>query len=280
MSTQIFARKAKVRLFDFVASHPACVKIVNNSIRLMDDDFNCRMRMKSKLLALFLLLSLCVTSKIYASEKDIYEFSWLDPDKEVYVLQNRKFRKAGHLHVNVGGGITTSGAFVDSTAIQGRVGYFMTEDFGIEGLYSKNSGKENDTAKGVRSSGAQGTGTTPFRRIVDNYWGVMGLWSPFYSKINTFNKIVYMDWIFGLGYAQLKEKNNKLAFQSASLANQETLESHSGVMWEAGMKFYLSQSFNVRVDLTAVHYSANNISTPGTAWKSNYDATASLGYSF
>jgi outer membrane beta-barrel protein len=239
-----------------------------------------RMRMKSKLLALFLLLSLLSTSKIFANEKDIYEFSWLDPDKEVYVLQNRKYRKAGHLHVNVGGGKTTSGAFVDSTAIQGRMGYFISEDFGLEGLYSKNSGKENDTARGVRSSGPQGTGTTPFRRIVDNYWGVMALWSPFYSKINTFNKIVYMDWIFGVGFSQLKEKNNKLAFQSAALATQETLESHSGLIWEAGMKFYLDQNFSIRTDLTAVHYSANNISTPGSTLKSNFDATVSLGYSF
>ena len=236
--------------------------------------------MKSKLLALFLLLSLALSSQAFASEKDIYEFSWLDPDKEVYVLQNRKFKKAGHLHINAGGGITTSGAFVDSTAIQGRIGYFITEDFGIEGLYSKNSGKENDTAKGVRSSGPQGTGTTPFRRIVDNYWGAMLVWSPFYSKINTFNKIVYMDWIFGLGYASLKEKNNKLAFVSAFLANQESVESHGGFMWEAGMKFYLDQSFSIRTDLTAVHYSTNNISTPGTSLKSNFDATLSLGYSF
>lgn len=235
--------------------------------------------MKSKLLALFLLLSLCVTSKIFASEKDIYEFSWLDPDKEVYVLQNRKFRKAGHLHVNVGGGITTSGAFVDSTAIQGRLGYFLNEDFGFEGLYSKNSGKENTTAEGVRSSGG-GTGSTPFRRIVDNYWGIMALWSPFYSKINTFNSIVYMDWIFGLGYSQLKEKNNKLELQSSFYKGVDTVESHSGVIWEVGMKFYLNQNFNIRTDLTSVLYSAANVKTAGSSLKTNYDATVSLGYSF
>ena len=235
--------------------------------------------MKSKLLALFLLLSLTVTSKVFASEKDIYEFSWLDPDKEVFVLQNRKFRKAGHLYANAGGGITTSGAFVNSTSIQGRVGYFISEDFGLEGLYSKNNGKENDTAKGVQTSGPQGTGTTPFRRIVDSYMGAMFLWSPFYSKINTFNKIVYMDWIFGLGYAQLKEHNNKLKIQTG-VDKTETTETHSGIMWEAGLKFYLDQSFSIRTDLTAVHYSTNNISTPGTSLKSNFDATLSLGYSF
>jgi outer membrane beta-barrel protein len=236
--------------------------------------------MKLKFLSLFLLSSFFLTSKAYSSEKDIYEFSWLDPDKEVYVLQNRKFKKAGHLHLNAGGGITTSGAFVNSTAIQGRFGYFFTEDFGLEGLYSKNSGKENDTAAGVRSSGPQGTGTTPFRRIVENYWGAMALWSPFYSKINTFNTIIYMDWIFGVGYASLTEKNNKLAFQSASLANQATTETHSGIIWEAGLKFYLNQTFSIRTDLIAIHYSTTNISTPGTSYKSNFDTTISLGYSF
>lgn len=234
--------------------------------------------MKSKILALFLLLSLIASSKILASEKDIYEFSWLDPDKEVYVLQNRKFRKAGHLELNAGGGITTSGAFVSSTAIQGRVGYFITEDFGLEGLYSKNSGKENDTATGIRTNSGSGS-STPFRRIVENYVGGMALWSPFYSKINTFNKIVYMDWIFGLGVAQLKENNNKLDVKSGGIDKTLTTETHTGLMWEAGMKFYLDPSFSIRTDLTAVHYKAISVAGNNTYY-SNFDATVSLGYSF
>jgi outer membrane beta-barrel protein len=237
--------------------------------------------MKSKVLSTLVLFTLTFTTNLFASEKDIYEFSWLDPDKEVFVLQNRKFRKAGHVHINLGGGITTSGAFVDATSIQGRVGFFFTEDYGFEGIYAKNSGKENDTARGVRAANGGGTGTTPFRRIVENYSGAMFLWSPFYSKINTFNSIVYMDWIFGVGYAQLKEKNNKLRItQGQSAEGIETSESHTGILWEAGLKFYLSENFNIRTDLTAVHYSADNISTPGTSYKSNFDATVSLGYSF
>lgn len=237
--------------------------------------------MKSKVLASLVLFSLTISTNLFASEKDIYEFSWLDPDKEVFVLQNRKFRKANRAHINIGGGITTSGAFVDSTTIQGRAGYFVTEDYGLEILYAKNSGKENETAKGVRNSGGGGTGTTPFRRIVDSYMGAMFLWSPFYSKINTFNSIVYMDWIFGLGYAQLKEHNNKLRFtQGQSAEGMETDETHSGLMWSAGLKFYINENFSIRTDLTAVHYSADNISTSGSSYKSNFDATASIGYSF
>ncbi|MBC7714333.1 MAG: outer membrane beta-barrel domain-containing protein [Rhizobacter sp.] len=237
--------------------------------------------MKSKVLASLVLFTLVFTTNLFANEKDIYEFSWLDPDKEVFVLQNRKFRKAEHLYVNAGGGITTSGAFVDATSIQGRVGYFFSEDWGLEGIYAKNSGKENDTAKGVRNSGGGGTGTTPFRRIVESYTGAMLLWSPFYSKINTFNRIVYMDWIFGVGYAQLKEHNNKLRFIDGPISEGiETTETHSGIMWEAGLKFYINESFSIRTDLTAIHYSANNVATTGTSMKSNYDTTLSLGYTF
>lgn len=233
--------------------------------------------MKSKLLASFLLLSLVLSSQAFASEKDIYGFSWLDPDKEVYVLQNRKFRKAGHLHVNAGGGITTSGAFVDATAIQGRLGYFISEDFGFEGIYSKNSGKENSTANNIQTNNGAGS-STAFRRIVESYMGGMLLWSPFYSKINTFNKIVYMDWIFGLGYARLKEHNNKLYMQNG-IDKSETYDSHSGIMWEAGMKFYLDPSFSIRTDLTAVHYQATSVAGNSTFY-SNFDATVSLGYTF
>lgn len=235
--------------------------------------------MKSKILSIFLLSSLFFSSKIIAAEKDIYEFSWLDPDKEVYVLQNRKFRKAERLYINAGAGITTSGAFVDSTTIQGRAGLFVTEGFGVEGLYAKNSGKENATAASVRSTiGGQ---SVPFRRIVENYWGVMATWSPFYSKTNTFNSIVYMDWIFGVGYAQLTEKNNKLDFSGdATLRDIPTKESHSGLIWEAGLMFYLSQNFTLRTDLTTIHYSAANVKTSGNSLKSNFDATVSLGFTF
>lgn len=238
--------------------------------------------MKSKTLASLVLFTLTFTTNLFASEKDIYEFSWLDPDKEVFVLQNRKFRKANNFHLNLGGGITTSGAFVDATTLQGRAGYFFTEDYGFEIVYAKNSGKDNETSKGVSATvpGAT-TGFTPFRRITESYIGGLFLWSPFYSKINTFNSIVYMDWIFGLGYAQLKEKNNKLRFTQGQTAQGiETPETHTGIIWQAGLKFYIDESFSIRTDLTAVHYSAPNIATAGKSYKSNFDASASIGYSF
>ena len=234
--------------------------------------------MKSLLIIVLAYLG-CLT--VNAAESDTYDFSWLDPDKQVFVLQNRKFRKDGRFYLNAGYGITTSGAFVDATTIQGRVGYFFKEELGFEFLYAMNSGEENDTANSVRTSGSAGGGARPFRRIVQNYMGGMVLWSPFYSKINTFNKIVYMDWIFGLGLAKIEEENNRNEVIN-QVDSEDLNETHTGILWNAGAKFYLDERWSIRLDLTTVHYQAKEAksSNPEDIWYSNYDLAVSLSASF
>ncbi len=230
---------------------------------------------------LILLTLLITTNNSYASESDFYDFSWLDKDKEVYVLQNRKFRKVQKFSFTLGYGMTTSGAFVDATLFQGRVGYFFTEDFGFEFVYSMNSGEENEAAASVRSSSSSGAGgTIPFRRIVDSYYGGMIMWAPFYSKINTFNSIVYVDFMFGLGIASLTETNNREQFVDDNPNAAESQETHTGIMWNAGAKFYITPNWNVRLDLNAVHYQAEQArrDNPEDYFYSNFDLIFSFSY--
>ncbi len=242
--------------------------------------------MKSKLTSILSLLTITFllfgfNQEVKASEGDTYSFTWLDPDKEVYVLQNRKFRKRNRAHISLGAGMTASGAFVDSTNFQGRLGYFFREEWGFEAIYSLNNGKENSTAASVRNNGQ--TGSVPFRRIVDSYMGGMVLWSPFYAKINTFNKIVYLDWIIGLGVAQLEETNNKLELTSYNNDQTRVTENHTGLLWDIGMKFYLDESFDARIDLSTIHYKANQPNANGaekSTYYSNWDVTFSIGYNF
>lgn len=227
------------------------------------------------------LLVLLFSLPSFSGEGDTYSFTWLDPDKEVYVLQNRKYRKAGKLHLNIGAGVTTSGAFVDATTFQGRAGYFFTEDWGFEGVYSINNGEENGTAASLRNEGT--SGSVPFRRIVDSYVGGMVLWSPFYAKINTFNTIIYLDWIIGAGVAKLEETNNIIEFTTTPDNDTPTTLSHTGFMWDTALKFYLNENFEVRTDLTVIHYKANKPVRTGTGesvFYSNWDFAVSLGYSF
>jgi outer membrane beta-barrel protein len=236
----------------------------------------------------FVFTFLCLFSGriTLASETDTYSFTWLDPDKEVYVLQNRKYRKKGKVHLNLGGGTTLSGAFVDSSTLQGRIGYFFMEEWGFEAMYAQNGGSENVTAESVRNRGQ--SGSVPFRRIVDKYMGAMALWSPFYTKINTFNKIIYFDWIFGLGFGELQETNNQDEFILGS--KTDTTLNHKGLLWDVGMKFFINESFDLRLDLTVFHYKADVIQVnsgssgldpnAGDEWNSNWDLSASFGINF
>ncbi|MCB9060236.1 MAG: outer membrane beta-barrel domain-containing protein [Halobacteriovoraceae bacterium] len=226
---------------------------------------------------LFIIL-LFPISQLYAALDSVYDFGWLDQDKEVYVLQNRKFLKQKKIHVHVGGGLTTNGAFVDTTVLQGRLGYFATENYGFEMLYSKQSAKENETAALVRNNG--GAGSTPFRRLVDNYFGAMFLWSPFYSKINTFNAILYYDVFLGVGYAKFKESNNGPQFRN-DLFNESVSETHNSFLWQITLQFYVTELINLRLDLATNHFRADKASdTSVQIWDSNYDFTASMGIHF
>lgn len=230
---------------------------------------------------LWLLATLLLSGTVIADEKSLYEFSWLDKDKEIYVLQNRKFRKDGKVYIGGTLGKTLNGAFIDAYGASVRGGYFFSEDWGIELIYGKNSGQESDTAKGVKEQGA-----VPFYRKVDTYMGGMLMWSPFYSKINTFNKIFYYDWQFGLGVATITTKDNRTKFDVPP-SDTLTSDSSMGAIWNTGFRFYLSESWSVRIDFTGMHYKADRQRKPtggsqikSSSMYSNFDLGLGLNYSF
>lgn len=232
-----------------------------------------------RLLALFGIL---VCSAVMANEKSVYDFSWLDKDKEIYVLQNRKYRKDGKVYLGLTGVKTLSGAFADSMGAQLRAGYFFTEDWGFELSYGKYSSSNNDTNKGVREQG-----TIPYARKIDNVISALVWWSPFYAKINTFNEIFYFDWMFGLGAAKVATLDNRQEFQVVS-SKTETSESVTALTWSTAMRFHINQSWSFRIDFTGLHYSANRTSrssvgaTPFTKKQlfSNYDLGLGLVFAF
>jgi outer membrane beta-barrel protein len=233
---------------------------------------------------LLILMSLIMSSVVIAAEKSLYNFSWLDSDKEIYVLQNRKFRKQGSVYVGGTLGYNLSQDFLDAYGGTVRGGYFFTEDWGVELLFGKNSNTENDTAKGVKEQG-----TVPFYRQIDTFMGAMIMWSPFYSKINTFNKVFYFDWMFGLGVGTITTKDNRNKFDP-SAANQSELtdESNIGALWNTGFRFYLNENWSLRLDLTGQSYKADKTKKSGTTGPvskssklyNNYDVGLGLNYAF
>ena len=228
-----------------------------------------------------LFLSSFLSINVMASETSTYDFSWLDKDKKVYVLQNRKFRKDGKFYLGLSGTKTLSGAFIDAYGANVRLGYFFSEDWGVEFVYSKHQGGQNDTAKGVKEQGA-----IPFYREQDTVMGGMLTWSPFYAKINTFNKIYYFDWMFGLGVANIATLDNRREFETVP-SSEMTSESNTGAIWNTAIRFYMSESWSFRIDFTGTHFQAerkseSSSSTPisKSTTFSNYDLGFGLNYTF
>lgn len=231
---------------------------------------------------IFVFLLLAVSSVAMAAESSLYNFSWLDKDKEIYVLQNRKFRKDGKVYIGGNAGKTLSGAFIDGYGASLRGGFFFREDWGIELVYGKGLGGENTTAKGIKEQG-----TVPFYRQVDSFTGGMLMWSPFYSKINTFNKIFYYDWIFGVGAARVSTKDNRRRFENQNDSSL-TSESSMSFLWTTGMRFYVTENWSVRLDFTGLNWRAERFGKPttsGTVQKkedyfNNFDVALGLNFAF
>jgi len=233
-----------------------------------------------KLLGLLLLLT---TAVAVSSEKSVYDFSWLDKDKEIYVLQNRKFRKAKTMHVGGTLGRSLSGAFNDRISGSVYGGFFFTEDFGLELSYTKASNTTNATHDAVKKAG-----TVAFYRQIDSELTAHFVWAPFYSKINTFNKIVYYDWLFGLGASTVSTEDNRNEFNTvASNKDDLTAESNFALTWFTGFRFYINQNWSTRIDFKGTHSNADRAIADGTndfklqkSWFNYYDLKLGLNYSF
>lgn len=229
---------------------------------------------------LLVLISTLFSLQSYASESSVYDFSWLDQDKEIYVLQNRKFRKKNSFYVGGSLGRAVNGAYIDSNDINLLAGFYFSEQFGLEVSYTKAQGSTNKTFKSV-----EGQSATPFFRKIDTSMDALFLWSPFYSKTNLFNKIIYYDWQFGLGLTSLTTLDNRNDFTTVDESG-DTKESTIGVSWLSGIRFYINEAWSARLDFRGRHVSVDDItqdfgdsSTKSKAGYSHY-YTFNLGLNY
>ncbi len=230
--------------------------------------------------ALTLVLFSLSAPALRADEKDLYDFLWLDPDKKVYVLQNKVHKKDKSVYLNVGYGQGMSSNFQDTTLLHGNLGFNFTEEWAIEGIYSKYSNSNNEAFTNL----GRLNGSIPFIRRTDSNYGLLAKWSPFYGKINTFNKIFYFDWNIALGYGKLNTSSNAKTVSITGKANNYENESYSSVIAKTGLSFHASKNVHIGIDLIINNFSApgptiNNV-TPASKSRSNSDAVITIGVSF
>lgn len=231
----------------------------------------------------FIISLICLFSSVQlvASEKNVYDFSWLDQDKEVYVLQNRKFRKNKKLYLGAMVGAQLNGAFIDSNEFSAHGGFFFKEEWGVEFAYTSASGSTNVTHDGVNEQGTQA-----YYRKIESSVGAMVLWAPFYAKINTFNKIFYYDWMFGAGAASVTTLDNRLEFGSSATSDL-TSETVMAPTWMTNFRFYITQDWSAEMRFEGLHINADvarqdasNNERTEKQWTHYYDFKLGLNYTF
>lgn len=198
-----------------------------------------------------------------------FNFSWLDTDKKIYVLQNRRYLKANHILLSGMVGVGLSNPYRDVVGIDPRLAYYWSEAFGLEVFYSIFGNSVNSTSKALSQTIPN---ASPVTRELRSQLGAVLHWAPWYAKINVFNQILYFDWYFTAGLAQM-------SMLTHPAAGADFTETPVAFLLGTGHQYHVSQNWIVRWDLTASIYSGKVLGNTGdNAFFSNFNFVAGLGY--
>jgi outer membrane beta-barrel protein len=234
-----------------------------------------------KLTLLALATALMFTNKTHAGEKSLYDFLWLDPDKKVYVLQNKLYKKERSVYADLGYLANFTSKFQDTQGFGIRTGYYLTEEWAVEGFYNSYSNANNDEYRNVRIYD-----TEPFIRRLNSTYGLLAIWSPFYGKINTFNQIFYFDWSFGLGVGKINAASNRMNAGVSTAETRFDAESYTGAAFKTKVKFHLREHVHLGVEYFNTYYNAPGPRNPNTGQdpkdklRINTDVVLSIGFSY
>lgn len=209
-----------------------------------------------------------------ANSDDEYNFSWLDPDKKVYVLQNRKYRKTNRFAIFGSGGLNLSNPYRTEYEFVPRVAYWFSEQWGAEIFFSVISNGDNENLRALKAM----SNALPFVRENRSFYGAAVSFTPWYSKLNFFNKILYFDWLFlaGMGQTSTAVDQNTRADRVSDFKTENLFTFFYGT----GLQFYLTRNFLMRLDLIGMMYNATGADNKSKTYVQNYEFTAGAGWAF
>lgn len=133
----------------------------------------------------------------------------------------------------------------------------------------------NETYASIKKVNA----SVPFVRKLTSTYGLLAIWSPFYGKINTFNKIYYFDWSFGLGLGQTAFDTNQ---DSTSNPNEDTYKNVSklAIISKTNLKFHMTKHFHLGLEYMNTSFTDTSPSSSKATRQYNSDVMISIGLSF
>lgn len=216
-------------------------------------------------------------NKAKAGEESLYDFLWLDPDKKVYVLQNKLYKKEQSFYFDAGYISNFTSKFQNTNGYSLRGGYYIHEEWGIELFYNQYTNSNNDDYNNIKNVNK----VVPFIRRPVNSYGALAIWSPFYGKINTFNQIYYFDWSFGAGIGQVNTESNIKTVKILNAPNKYDTESNPGMILKTKLKFHVTENVHLGVEYMNTYYRAPGPRNPkNDLLRTNTDLIFSVGFSY
>jgi outer membrane beta-barrel protein len=230
--------------------------------------------------ALLVLLWLVESPLSFGAEDSDYRFSWLDPDKKIYVLQNRRYRKAESLEAYALGGLSLGDPYRTVTQVQPRLAYWFTESTGLEVFYSARFHSTNNTYQALKASIEQSTNplqNSPQIREVTSQFGLLFNWAPWYSKINVFNSILHFDWYFSAGLGAMTSEigqRTKAEVFGSGWTSENLFAGYLGT----GHLFHLDENWTARLDVLGHLFYARDEATLPDSLYANFAFNLGIGY--
>ncbi len=181
--------------------------------------------------------------------KDVGDLGKMQSFKDIAVISRRFLPKSQRWEIYAAPALNLNDAFFLNFGVQGRVGYYLRERYGIEATFSYMTVSKREMTEDLKNK--RGVETTAFVTS-KSYIGVDFKWIPIYGKMTWDNrKITPFDLYFsgGLGLTGTNHGENAMSF-------------HAGT----GQAFALSKSSALRWDFSWYAFSAkSSVDTTGNS---------------
>ncbi|MFZ3231386.1 MAG: outer membrane beta-barrel domain-containing protein [Pseudobdellovibrio sp.] len=185
--------------------------------------------------------------------KKLEDKYWSSKDDDYGVIQNRTFTKTGKFYGSLVYGPLVNDSFAKARASGLMIGYYLSEDFGVEASYLSYASKQNDTVSAYET---QFGGVKPDYNLIKANKSLSITYTPFYAKMAFMNKaILYFDMGFTLGIGTTDYEIQKVLQNNLSVDIQAN-ETKSAPHFEIGVmqQLFISQFFAFRVDIKNTFY--------------------------
>lgn len=197
--------------------------------------------------------------------KDFQGLTGLAPFKEISIIQKRFMPKTGRFELFGGGTIVTNDPFFNTIGGVAKLGYFLSETWGVELNYFGLTTAERDATKELQDIQNVATESLAYPK---SYMGVDVMWAPIYGKMTWFNdRIIPFDLYFSGGYGTTNTSSGENAGTIHIATGQIfSLTKSVAFRWDFSWNFFNASFVNSQTGNKETNSFNNLFLTVGMSW--------------